>query len=309
MDLELEPTIDRWPVMLHSVGEKKKSFLVVGSSHSSRTAEALKRAGYLVDTIFKNNWRALKNSVKDLASDLANEINVKLEEKKTDVVVLQLLDSNIYWALQEDGSTISARFGPDQKYHMDGYLITISKSAQHSLFNTLCPIFEVVNKDFLLLTPLPRYIIGGCCGDKDHMDNRQHEGFEQQLMTDLRELASNFKDFLFTSGYKNGKIVDPQVSLRGMKKEEIWDSDTVHPRDVAYDKIAEGVVKVASNLEDAGKKRRRTDSLDGQRPPQMASTVGNHGRSVQGGTGGGVCGGVCGGGGGRPPGHFQQRRY
>jgi hypothetical protein len=307
LDLEPEPRIDRWPVMLHTVGDKKKTFLVVGSSHSSRTAAALKRAGYNVDTITKPNWRALKNSVKDLASELAAEINVKLEEKKTDVVVLQLLDSNIYWALQEDGSTISARLGPDKQYHMDGDLITISKSAQHSLFNTLRPIFEVVNKDFLLITPLPRFLVGGCCSDRDHMPNRQRDGFEQQLMSDLRDMASNFKDFLFTSGYKNGKIVDPQISLRGMSKEEMWGADPVHPKDVAYDKLVEGIVKVASNLEDAGKKRRRTDSLDGninsQRQPHGAGAPVQHSRP---GGPGGYGGGQLGGG---QVGRVQRRRF
>jgi uncharacterized membrane protein YgcG len=263
-----------------------------------------------VDTIFKPNWRALKNSVKDMASDLATEINAKLEEKKTDVVVLQLLDNNIYWALQEDILTISARLGPDQQYHMDGDLVVSSKSAQHSLFNTLRPIFETVNKDFLIITPLSRYLTGGCCSDREHMPNRLREGFEQQLMADLKDIATNFKDFLFTSGYKNGKVDDPQISLRGLSKDKIWAADPVHPKDTAYNKIAEGVVKVATTLEEAGKKRRRTDSLDGtsnsQRQPQSASAPGQSGRPARGGGGGGSGGGN---GGGRPPGWYQRKRY
>jgi hypothetical protein len=80
------------------------------------------------------------------------------------------LDGNIYWALQEDGTTISARLGADKKYHMDGDLISISKSAQHSLFKNLKSILEAINgKDFL---------VGGCCSDEEHMANRRLPGFE-----------------------------------------------------------------------------------------------------------------------------------
>jgi hypothetical protein len=208
------------------------------------------------------------------------EVATKLEEKKVDTEVFQLLDANVYWALQEDGSAIAARCGPDKKYHMDGDIITSSKSAQHSLFNNLRPLFEAVNgKDFLLVTPLPRYVIDGCCYDTEHMPNRRLPGFEQQLMDDLQEVATNFKAFLFTGGPKNGKIVNPQISLRGLQRHEIWDKDPVHPRDGAYDKLAEGIIRVATNLEDAGKKRRRTDSLDGGR---QVSSRGRGGTDNQG---------------------------
>jgi hypothetical protein len=73
--LDLEPVIERWPTSIHSVDNSKKTFLVVGSSHASRTAAALKRAGFAVELIFKQNCWALKNTIRDLAKDLAAEIN------------------------------------------------------------------------------------------------------------------------------------------------------------------------------------------------------------------------------------------
>jgi hypothetical protein len=301
LDLEPAPQIERWPLLVHQVKEKKKTMLVVGSSHASKTAGALERAGYDVELLFKPNWRALKNARRDMAQELATEICDKLEQKKTDTVVFQLLDSNVYWALQSDGSTISARSGPDNKYHYDGDLITISKSAQHSLFNNIKPIFEAVNgKDFLLVTPLPRYLVSGCCSDADHMPNRRLPGFEEQLVDDLEQVSTNFKAFLFTNGLKNGKVVNPLISLRGLQRNEAWGEDPVHPLECAYDKIAEGIVKVAANLEEAGKKRRRTDSLDGSRtsgtsgrvPPSYQPQY--HQRSSGGGGRGGGGGGAKG---------------
>jgi hypothetical protein len=109
------------------------------------------------------------------------------------------------------------------------------------------------------------------------MPNRRLPGFEQQLTEDLKATAGNFKDFLFTHGFKNGKVVDPLINLRSMQNNEIWGKDPVHPKEAAYDKIVEGVLRVASTLEEAGKKRRRTDSLDGGASSSSRRTDGRGG--------------------------------
>jgi 3-deoxy-D-manno-octulosonic-acid transferase len=75
LDLEPEPVIERWPTTIHSVDNSKKTFVVVGSRLASRTAAAIKRAGFAVELIFKQNLRALKNTIRDLAKGLAEEIN------------------------------------------------------------------------------------------------------------------------------------------------------------------------------------------------------------------------------------------
>jgi hypothetical protein len=39
-------------------------------------------------------------------------------------------------------------------------------------------------------------------------------------MGDLESLTSNFKEFIFREGIRTLKLVDPNVDLRGMEKEE-----------------------------------------------------------------------------------------
>jgi hypothetical protein len=41
VDLDPEPVVDRWPTAAAKAGDVKKSFLVVGSSHSSKLAAEL----------------------------------------------------------------------------------------------------------------------------------------------------------------------------------------------------------------------------------------------------------------------------
>jgi hypothetical protein len=96
-----------------------------------------------------------------------------------------------------------------------GDLILSSKTAQHALFKSLKPLIDQGrNKNCILMAPLPRYISNGCCDVADHMPNRKDSDFSQGLFQDLKEAADNLKDFLFTAGLRQVKILDPQVSWR-----------------------------------------------------------------------------------------------
>jgi hypothetical protein len=52
------------------------------------------------------------------------------------------------------------------------------------------------------------------------------KSFLVSTLKGLKEGARSFRDFLFTAGYKNGRVVDSCRSLR-----EVWDLDPVHPLD------------------------------------------------------------------------------
>jgi hypothetical protein len=54
------------------------------------------------------------------------------------------------------------------------------------------------------------------------------------LTSELKVVADNLRDFLFTAGYKLTKVLDPAVSWRGKEKEELWGEDPVQPKEEAY---------------------------------------------------------------------------
>jgi hypothetical protein len=67
------------------------------------------------------------------------------------------------------------------------------------------------------------------------MPNRAAADFSQQLKTELLWVATNLKDFLYTAGYRNIKVLDPGSVFRGREDDQIWGDDPVHPSDAAYD--------------------------------------------------------------------------
>jgi hypothetical protein len=200
-----------------------------------------------------------------------------LKERKFDLICFLILNNNFYMAWTEEGTTILERRGDDGTYHMDGDLTVISKTAQHSIFNNLRPLLDACGgKSFILASPIQRYLYRGCCQDMEHMANCRDPGFTKELVESLKDGARNLRDFLFTAGYKNGRILDSCRSLRD--GEAMWTDDPVHPAVAAYEKLAEGVGMVAANIRPGGNKRRR-DSLNSEPVVVMKPGKQSHGGS------------------------------
>ena len=52
------------------------------------------------------------------------------------------------------------------------------------------------------------------------------------------------KDFLFTTGLCNSRLMDPARQLRGLTAAEIWGPDPIHPKKEIYELLADGVIEV-----------------------------------------------------------------
>jgi hypothetical protein len=158
------------------------------------------------------NWKATRDNV----LHMAEKVMSKMEKTQIDVLILCVLDNSIYYSLLDNGSTQAAVKDKEGRIHMEGDNIVSSKLAQHALFKTLLPLIEAAGgQTCILCSQLPRYLTAGCCEEPGHMLNRRLQTFEHQLQRDLKETAENFRDFLFTSGNKLVKVLDPAVSWRG----------------------------------------------------------------------------------------------
>jgi hypothetical protein len=60
------------------------------------------------------------------------------------------------------------------------------------------------------------------------MDNHHLKGFEQQLLQNLNEAAEHLRDFIFTSGCKQFKVLNTLVGWKGLQQDEIWGKDPIH---------------------------------------------------------------------------------
>jgi hypothetical protein len=262
VDLDPHPVVDRWPAATArpaAGGGPHRNFLVVGSSHAGKIGAALRKKGNTAEVIYETAWRATRTNIEDMFI----KVQEKLEKGHVDMIIFCVLDNSVYFGLDESGNTAPPQRGEDGSYHVIGDLILSSKTAQHALFKSLKPLIDQGrNKNCILVAPLPRYINKGCCDAADHITNRSDTDFGKRLLTDLREAANNLKDFLFTAGMRQVKILDPQVSWRDSDDSEVWGEDPVHPTAAGYEMLAAGVEAMCNGLESGGKKRARSDSYE-----------------------------------------------
>ena len=95
------------------------------------------------------------------------------------------------------------------------------------------------------------------------MTNRNTPGFYQKMKDDLAACGGAIKDFLFTAGHRNGRLMDPARQLRGLAAAEIWGADPIHPRSEIYGLLAEGVIGVERTCNSGIQKRINSPGGDG----------------------------------------------
>jgi hypothetical protein len=132
-NLAVEPRVDRWPdVPLHRPGEAPvKRFLVISSSHASKLGGALRKSGAHTDVIYMANWRITRDTV----MDMTDRIHAKLEKGHLDAIIFCVWDNSIYYGMNNSGETKPAERDSNGNYHIEGDLITASKSALHAIKN------------------------------------------------------------------------------------------------------------------------------------------------------------------------------
>jgi hypothetical protein len=164
VDLDPHPNFDRWPPLAEGMEAGTFSFLVIGSSHAGKIGVSLTKQGHKVSTVYEANWRIFRNN----ANFLADTVTARLAAEKVDYLIFALLDNSIYHTLAENGDMLPPCRGIDSTYHMHGDLVVGSKLTQHSLFKAIKPLLDCAKgKGAALLSPLPRYLVHGCCRDAE----------------------------------------------------------------------------------------------------------------------------------------------
>ena len=224
---------------------------------------------------------------------MAAHIKTELAASTYTAIIFQLLDNNLYFACNEEGSLALAQRDRDGCYHVEGDLVVGDRAAQYAVMKLCSPLWDTATGlHMVIFSPLPRYVKDGCCEAEGHIPNRADPDFYQKLKQDLTDCSLNIKDFLFTAGMRNGRVMDPQRNLRGMSVALTWGNDPVHPKEEVYDSLAEGMVAVKRSCNGSSTKRKRKDSDgDTSRPTYERPGTGHRGRRDAGRDGAGGCGG------------------
>jgi hypothetical protein len=239
----------------------------------------LNDAGYTVCSIIDTTWRITKDNCEALAATMATQI--QLEDPGA--IVLQLLDNSFYYTKGQDGSrTLPAR-EQDGKYHVLGDLVLCSSETQIDHLQALKPVLDAAGKrPCLIVSPLPRFVIGGCCQDVRHCANRMDPNFRADLQRQLDGAIRRIKNYLYNCNRRTMRVMDSTFDVRNMANEEVWCVDPVHPIDPVYRRVAAGVIKMAATLRDhemRGDKRRRADGWDTSQPQQQKPRESQYSRS------------------------------
>jgi len=264
--------------------DEKAHFILVGASHASRLTSQLAESGASAEIVSLPGWRPTASTAEKAAGELSEAIS---RAPKDSTVVFQFLDSAAYYARTEEGGLVPARRNHvDNSYHIDGELVMAPSEVFLHTLKTSLPIFQAASGcPKLLLAPLPRYLVQGCCPDKDHIPNRSEEGYEDLIFTGVDNLRRQCKNFLHMNKVTDcitlntaqlicstsGARTTPE-NVRGELKMS-WGPDPVHASVDCYTRLAKNIRTLCEERAALAKTADRRPNLEGasKRPRWIVS--------------------------------------
>jgi hypothetical protein len=251
-----EPSVD----ILYREERIVKKILVIGGSHSIREAEALSTRGFEVISVAARGWRPNLTACEDMAARVEEAV---AEMTSDDFCLVHCFDNIAYMARSEEGEDLPIRKFTSGDYHIEGELVLASKERLYMYFKNCLNIFKLLEKLIVFfLSPLPRYLYKSCCPRLDHAPNIREVGFGERMRRSITECRGFYKDFFFTSGFKNVTVLNPgmEVPCEDESGLQLWGPDPVHPLPEGYERIADLVCREVEKA--THKKRKRVeDSL------------------------------------------------
>ena len=236
--------------------------VLVGASHALRLETSLNALGITTTVISTPSWRPTVTAVEKACT----ELTAALADLHGEVlIVFQMLDCAAYYARTEEGGLLPSRQAQGGKYHIDGELVVAPKELFLPYLKNCLPVLRAggtVRK--LLLTPLPRYWLGGCCEDVDHIPNRMEESYEDELFTGVDKLRRFTKDFVHMNKLTSVTVLNTVQMMGELKggrstssemREEVaekWGPDPVHPAQPCYDALAKSILALIDSWSSEG---------------------------------------------------------
>ena len=234
-------------------GAEGTRYILVGASHATRLGNALADAGECVVSLASPGWKLSEDTVEATAARIRAE--AEKSWRGDTILVYQLYDSSVYFSSTRPGEmTLPKKNKDDGKFHIAGKL----KMADHDIMKEV--VFDSIpllraggNMVKIVLSPLPRYIMGPCCSNPGHVTNHGSEGYAVDMGARLADMCDWLADFLHIKRIKKAKTIFPGDLVGGLKdgKKEMsaaWGRDPVHMSEHGYAKEAEAIRRMAPAL-------------------------------------------------------------
>ncbi len=271
LTLDVNPSLDRTPTATaSSVGRGKRAkFVVMGASHAKRIAKKLIELGYEVIDFTDGGWKLSNSGIAHLVEKCEQ---LKKEKPSELQLVLSVLDSALFWGESDEGSAPARKLG-DNRFHLEGRVKLASREVVTDRFSMISPLLLANCKlKTVLLSPIPRFVTGGCCNDTSHCSNWKEESFVFDQLQSLERTRQQLRDCVLRSKVKSVMVMNP-VKLFGGGRDlgetaealkAVWGNDPVHPEPEVYQRIVEEMVvelDMASGVNiSRGRKRVRIQS-------------------------------------------------
>jgi hypothetical protein len=227
--------------------------LVVGSSNAKKLHAAMIAADKEAHLIYEPNFRISKATVEMITQKVSDRMNAK----RPDVVVIQLLDCSLYTSLSEEGER-SPMIKVGNRFHAEGDLALADPQTLLKLLKLCRPLLEAVRDTKLVMVgPLPRYVTAGCCSLASHMPNRAAPNFMNNMLSELYVLNRCVKDFLYNEDFRNARAMDPWVGIRDKAVSSLWGVDPVHMLQEHFQIMVDGVRISVSKIPTNGNIKKR----------------------------------------------------
>jgi hypothetical protein len=155
IDLDPTPSFDRGVDLVTRPAATNKQ-----RSNARRQHEDLVMSGPDAELLFEGHLRIQKGTVAALAAKMMATIKAKRPE----IVILYLLDNNVFCVLTEEGGKILCS-RHDDGYHIEGDLVVTDKQAFTTKILQQCqPLLDVADGiKTVVVGPMPGYITASCC--------------------------------------------------------------------------------------------------------------------------------------------------
>ncbi len=252
LGLDLTPTLERGMATPAANGNEGR-IVVVDASHMYRMAE------YLPSDSISLAYPGFKPSAESIVS-----IKEKLDAlnlSASDTVVLDLLSNSAYMGTDVSGLPSPAERAGDGRYHIPGSLTTAPPTILKKVLEVCNTLAEKVKQsNVVLVCPIPRYVMGSCCTDPTHIENRNSEEFEDELADCLEQHKKVLGGWAVAVGLRFC-LLDPTAMVHPTEPLlqnrltsdgiSIWcHGDPVHLSQEAYRDLAHALIKVHDDDQD-----------------------------------------------------------
>ena len=224
--------------------------VLIGASNLRRCIPLFNELGYKTVDITSTGWDGSDAAIARIRTAIADA-----SCHSNAIFVLDLLTCTSYRFKQADGGlALPIKIGAN--FHLLGDLEICDDKMFKAALGKILPLLGTLTGPKVILPPLPRYIVGGCCGERTHAGNSNTEEHGDVFLKKIIHLRTILRSELSGSSLQGYWVADPVSSLldsdllRPISAKDLghyFRGDNVHFSPLGYTKLVAGIMSCFEN--------------------------------------------------------------